>query len=48
MAVTPKSRMREFYRAYENGPSLLGEAMEIGWTQNVVILGSSLSVVLNG
>ena len=37
-------RMREFYRTYENSPALLGEAMEIGWTQNVVIMESGLSL----
>ena len=31
-------RMREFYRAYENAPEVLAEAMTISWTQNVVIL----------
>ena len=36
-------RMREFYRTYENTPSILREAMELGWTQNVVILEAELS-----
>ena len=31
-------RMRDFYRVYVDHPSLLKEAMETGWTQNVVIL----------
>lgn len=31
-------RMREFYRAYENEPEVLAQAMTIGWTQNIVIL----------
>lgn len=31
-------RMREFYRTYQDNPSLMVEAMKIGWTQNVVIL----------
>ena len=31
-------RMREFYRAYENVPEVLAQAMTIGWTQNAVIL----------
>ena len=31
-------RMREFYRAYENTPEILTEAMTISWTQNIVIL----------
>ena len=30
-------RMREFYRMYEDTPELLALAMEISWTQNVVI-----------
>ena len=37
-------RMREFYRAYENAPEVLAEAMTIGWTQNVVILEAELSL----
>ena len=36
-------RMREFYRTYESAPEVLGEAMTIGWTQNVVILEAELS-----
>lgn len=35
-------RMREFYRAYENTPEVLADAMTIGWTQNVVILEAEL------
>ena len=31
-------RMRDFYRAYENAPEILADAMIIGWTRNVVIL----------
>lgn len=31
-------RMRDFYRAYEDAPGVLVEAMTIGWTQNAVIL----------
>lgn len=31
-------RMREFYCTYQDNPSLMVEAMKIGWTQNVVIL----------
>ena len=31
-------RMREFCRTYQSRPSLLAEAMKIGWTQNIVIL----------
>ena len=37
-------RMREFYRTYENSPALMDEAMKIGWTQNVVIMESGLSL----
>lgn len=37
-------RMREFYRTYENSPTLMDEAMEIGWTQNVVIMESELTL----
>ena len=37
-------RMREFYRMYENAPAIMREAMEIGWTQNVVILEADLSL----
>ena len=36
-------RMRDFYRMYEENPELLKLAMEIGWTQNVVILEAELS-----
>lgn len=31
-------RMRDFYRTYENSPSLMAQAMELGWTQNTMIL----------
>lgn len=31
-------RMRDFYRLYENSPSLMAQAMELGWTQNTMIL----------
>ena len=37
-------RMREFYRAYENAPEVLAEAMTIGWTQNTVILEAGLTL----
>ena len=37
-------RMREFYRTYENAPAVMREAMELGWTQNVVILEAELSL----
>ena len=36
-------RMREFYRTYENEPVVMRTAMEIGWTQNVVILEANLT-----
>ena len=39
-------RMRDFYRAYENYPALLSLAMQIGWTQNVVIMEADLTVEL--
>lgn len=35
-------RMREFYRMYEDTPELLKLAMEISWTQNVVILEADM------
>ena len=35
-------RMREFYRMYEDTPELLTLAMEISWTQNVVILEADI------
>ena len=37
-------RMRDFYRAYEEAPEVMAEAMAIGWTQNVVILEAELAV----
>lgn len=36
-------RMRDFYRMYEGNPELMDLAMEIGWTQNVVILEADLN-----
>lgn len=39
-------RMRDFYRAYENHPALLTLALQIGWTQNVVIMEADLSMEL--
>lgn len=36
--------MRDFNRIYEENPELLVQAMEIGWTQNVVILEADLSM----
>ena len=43
---SPRSlrRMRDFYRAYENTPEVMAEAMTIGWTQNVVIMEADLSL----
>lgn len=38
--------MREFYRTYQGQPALLSLAMELGWTQNVVIMESGLSTEL--
>lgn len=37
-------RMRDFYRAYEDVPEIMAEAMPIGWTQNVVILEAELTL----
>lgn len=31
-------RMRDFYRAYENNPTLMEKAQSLSWTQNAVIL----------
>ena len=39
-------RMRDFYRTYQGQPAMLSLAMELGWTQNVVILESELSAEL--
>ena len=39
-------RMRDFYRTYENSPALLSLAMQIGWTQNTVILEADLDLEL--
>lgn len=39
-------RMRDFYRIYENNPALLSLAMQIGWTQNTVILEADLDMEL--
>ena len=39
-------RMRDFYRTYENHPSLLSLSMELGWTQNVVIMEADLTIEL--
>ena len=37
-------RMRDFYRTYENDQTLLRLAMKIGWTLNVVIMESELTM----
>ena len=37
-------RMRDFYRTYEIVPSVLTMAMQVGWTQNVVILEAELTM----
>ena len=37
-------RMRAFYRSYESTPEVLQQAMQIGWTQNVVIMEAELSL----
>ena len=36
-------RMREFYIAYQSNPEAMNAAMEIGWTQNVVIIEADLA-----
>lgn len=38
--------MRDFYRTYENHSVLLSPAMQIGWTQNVVIMEAELTMDL--
>lgn len=45
---SPRSlrRMRDFYRTYENYPSLLSRTMELGWIQNVVIMEAELTMEL--
>lgn len=39
-------RMRDFYRTYENYPVLLSLAMQLCWTQNVVIMEAHLTMEL--
>ena len=39
-------RMRDFYRTYEKYPSLLCRAMELSWTQNVVIMETDITMEL--
>ena len=43
---SPRSlrRMRDFYRTYESTPEIMAEAMTIGWTQNVIIMESELTL----
>ena len=41
-------RMRDFYRTYEDQPALLSLALQLRWTQNVVILEADLSMELRG
>lgn len=36
--------MRDFYHAYESTPEIMAQAMTIGWTQNMVILESELTI----
>ena len=36
-------RMRDFYRLYEGNPDMLELAMQLSWTQNVVILEAELN-----
>ena len=38
-------RMRAFYQTYGNHPDLLEQAMQIGWTLNVLILEADLTLV---
>lgn len=44
--ISPRNvrRMWDFYRTYENHPALLPLALQIGWTQNVVIMEADLSM----
>jgi hypothetical protein len=45
---SPRSlrRMRDFYRTYENHPTLLSQALKLGWIQNVVIMEADLTMEL--
>lgn len=45
---SPRSlrRMRDFYRTYENHPTLLSRAMNLGWTLNAVIMEANLTMEL--
>jgi len=37
-------RMRDFYKLYESNADLLDLAMQVGWTQNIVILEADLTM----
>ena len=37
-------RMRDYYRTYEDHPDLLTLTLQLGWTQNVVIMEADLSL----
>lgn len=37
-------RMRDFYRIYEGHPEVFKQALEVGWTQNIVILEADLDM----
>lgn len=37
-------RMRDFYRAYQGKGTVLRDALQLGWTQNVAILEAELSM----
>lgn len=39
-------RMRAFYCAYEDSPEAMKAAMEVGWTQNTVIMEANLTMEL--
>jgi hypothetical protein len=41
-------RMRDFYRVYGNCPKLMDQAMNVGWTQNVVIMEAELTLEERG
>ena len=45
---SPRSlrRMRDFYYTYENHPTLLSQALKLGWIQNVVIMEADLTMDL--
>lgn len=45
---SPRSlrRMRDFYRTYENHPTLMYDAVQLGWIQNIVIVDADLTMDL--